>query len=149
MWPPCPPGAPTQRRPYSGSPRPSRHPGIESGGMELISTHLGADFDAFASMLAARRLHPGAELFFPGSREGSLRRTIEARRIEVPELRHRDVDPAELGERDVLLPRVDGVEDAVDLVPEALVPMKMTVLGQPEIAFEVVVGEAGLPQQAL
>jgi tRNA nucleotidyltransferase (CCA-adding enzyme) len=64
--------------------------------MELISTHLGADFDAFASMLAARRLHPGAELFFPGSREGSLRRTIEARRIEVPELRHRDVDPAEL-----------------------------------------------------
>ncbi|HEV2855738.1 MAG TPA: CBS domain-containing protein [Thermoanaerobaculia bacterium] len=64
--------------------------------MELLSTHLGADFDGFASMIAARRLHPGAELFFPGSREGSLRRMIEARRIELPELRHRDVDPAAL-----------------------------------------------------
>ncbi|HEV8582928.1 MAG TPA: CBS domain-containing protein [Thermoanaerobaculia bacterium] len=64
--------------------------------MELISTHLGADFDAFASMLAVRRLHPGAELFFPGSREGSLRRMIEARHIEVPELRQRDVNPADL-----------------------------------------------------
>jgi tRNA nucleotidyltransferase (CCA-adding enzyme) len=64
--------------------------------MELISTHLGADFDAFASMLAARRLHPGAELFFPGSREGSVRRAIEARRLEFPELRHKDIDPAAL-----------------------------------------------------
>lgn len=64
--------------------------------MELISTHLGADFDGFASMIAVRRLHPGAELFFPGSREGSLRRMIEARRIELPELRHKDVDPADL-----------------------------------------------------
>ena len=64
--------------------------------MELISTHLGADFDAFASMLAARRLHPGAALFFPGSREGSVRRAIAARRLEIPELRQKDVDPAAL-----------------------------------------------------
>ncbi len=64
--------------------------------MELISTHIGADFDAFASMLVARRLHPEAELFFPGSREGTVRRAIEARRIEVPELRQKDIDPASL-----------------------------------------------------
>lgn len=64
--------------------------------MQLISTHVGADFDAFASMLAARRLHPEAALFFPGSREGSVRRAIEARRIDVPELRQKDVDPAAL-----------------------------------------------------
>lgn len=62
--------------------------------MELISTHLGADFDGFASMIAARRLHPDARLVFPGSREGSLRRMIKARGIEVPEIRHKDVDPA-------------------------------------------------------
>jgi len=62
--------------------------------MELISTHLGADLDGFASMLVVRRFHPQAELFFPGSREGTLRRMIEARRIEVPELRQKDVDPA-------------------------------------------------------
>ena len=64
--------------------------------MELLVTHLGADFDAFAAMLAARRLHPEARLFFPGSREGSLRRMLEARGVELDELRHKDVDPAAL-----------------------------------------------------
>ncbi|MEA2603456.1 MAG: hypothetical protein QOF89_4448 [Acidobacteriota bacterium] len=64
--------------------------------MELLVTHVGADFDAFAAMLVARRFHPEARLFFPGSREGSLRRLIEARSLEVPELRQKDVDPAEL-----------------------------------------------------
>jgi tRNA nucleotidyltransferase (CCA-adding enzyme) len=70
--------------------------------VELLVTHLGADFDAFAAMLVARRLHPEARLFFPGSREGSVRRMIEARGIEVPEVRQRDVDPA-LVRRVVLL----------------------------------------------
>ncbi|HYG61732.1 MAG TPA: CBS domain-containing protein, partial [Thermoanaerobaculia bacterium] len=64
--------------------------------MELISTHIGADFDGFAAMIAVRKLHPGARLFFPGSREESLRRMLEGRRMEVEELRHKDVDPAAL-----------------------------------------------------
>ena len=45
--------------------------------MELITTHIGADFDALASSLIARKLHPDAELFFPGSREESVRRMLE------------------------------------------------------------------------
>ncbi|HSN85708.1 MAG TPA: CBS domain-containing protein [Thermoanaerobaculia bacterium] len=61
--------------------------------MELISTHIGADFDGFAAMLLVQRLHPGARLFFPGSREESLRRMIEARQMDLPELRHREIDP--------------------------------------------------------
>ncbi|HEV8241143.1 MAG TPA: CBS domain-containing protein [Thermoanaerobaculia bacterium] len=61
--------------------------------MELLVTHLGADFDAFAAVVVARRLHPEARLFFPGSREGSLRRMLQARGVELDELRHRDVDP--------------------------------------------------------
>ena len=64
--------------------------------MELISTHIGADFDGFAAMLLVQRLHPGARLFFPGSREESLRRMIEARQMELPELRHREIDPKAL-----------------------------------------------------
>ncbi|HEY4575063.1 MAG TPA: CBS domain-containing protein, partial [Thermoanaerobaculia bacterium] len=64
--------------------------------MELIATHIGADFDAFAAALVARRLHRQAKLFFPGSREGSVRRMIEARGIEVPEVKHREIDPAAL-----------------------------------------------------
>jgi tRNA nucleotidyltransferase (CCA-adding enzyme) len=63
---------------------------------ELISTHIGADFDAFAAMIAASKLHPEAQLFFPGSREESLRRMLESGLFEVSELRRKDVDPAAL-----------------------------------------------------
>jgi tRNA nucleotidyltransferase (CCA-adding enzyme) len=41
--------------------------------VEVITTHVSADFDALASMLAASRLHPGALLVFPGAQERSLR----------------------------------------------------------------------------
>lgn len=64
--------------------------------MELITTHVGADFDAFAAMLAAQRLHPGAPFFFPGSREESLRRALEAGIANFREVRRREVDPAAL-----------------------------------------------------
>ncbi|HED01075.1 MAG TPA: hypothetical protein ENN18_11990, partial [Proteobacteria bacterium] len=41
--------------------------------IELITTHLNADFDALASMLAAKKLYPGALLSFPGSTERTIR----------------------------------------------------------------------------
>jgi tRNA nucleotidyltransferase (CCA-adding enzyme) len=41
--------------------------------MEVITTHINADFDALACMLAAKKLYPKAILVFPGSQEGSLR----------------------------------------------------------------------------
>lgn len=41
--------------------------------MEVITTHLNADFDALASMVAAKKLYPDAELVFSGSQEKSLR----------------------------------------------------------------------------
>lgn len=41
--------------------------------MDVITTHLNADFDAFASMVAAKRLYPKAVLAFPGSQEKNLR----------------------------------------------------------------------------
>jgi tRNA nucleotidyltransferase (CCA-adding enzyme) len=40
---------------------------------EVITTHLNADFDALASMIAASKLYPGAALVFPGSQEKNLR----------------------------------------------------------------------------
>ena len=40
---------------------------------EIITTHINADFDALASMIAARNLYPKAALVFPGSQERSLR----------------------------------------------------------------------------
>lgn len=41
--------------------------------MNVITTHTNADFDSLASMLAAKKLYPGAVLVFPGSQERSLR----------------------------------------------------------------------------
>ena len=41
--------------------------------MEVITTHINADFDSLASMLAAKKLYPQAVLVFPGSTEKNLR----------------------------------------------------------------------------
>ena len=41
--------------------------------MEVITTHINADFDAMGSMIAAKKLYPGALLVFPGSQERTLR----------------------------------------------------------------------------
>jgi tRNA nucleotidyltransferase (CCA-adding enzyme) len=37
--------------------------------MQIITTHLNADFDCLASMMAAKKLYPQAHLVFPGSTE--------------------------------------------------------------------------------
>jgi len=42
-------------------------------GLTIITTHINADFDAMASMLAAQKLYPGALVVFPGSQEKNLR----------------------------------------------------------------------------
>lgn len=42
-------------------------------GIEVISTHINADFDGLASMFAAKKLYPKARLVFPGAQERSLR----------------------------------------------------------------------------
>ena len=41
--------------------------------MEVITTHVNADFDAMGSMIAAKQLYPEALLVFPGSQERTLR----------------------------------------------------------------------------
>jgi len=41
--------------------------------MDVITSHINADFDAFSSMIAAKKLYPDALLVFPGSQEKNLR----------------------------------------------------------------------------
>lgn len=41
--------------------------------MDVITTHIDAEFDSFASMVAAKKLYPRARLVFPGSKEKNLR----------------------------------------------------------------------------
>ncbi len=41
--------------------------------MDIITTHINADFDCLGAMVAARKLYPDAEMVFPGSQERNLR----------------------------------------------------------------------------
>ncbi len=60
--------------------------------MEIITTHLEAEFDSFASMVAAKKLYPAAKLVFSGSQERALREYLKAspRRFGVTRLRTLD-----------------------------------------------------------
>ena len=49
--------------------------------MELISTHINADFDALASMVAASKLYPKAHLLFSGSQERNVREFLRETRF--------------------------------------------------------------------
>ncbi len=54
----------------------NHHPGEQPAPartLEVITTHLNADFDAMASMVAAKKLYPDAVQVFPGSQERNLR----------------------------------------------------------------------------
>ena len=46
--------------------------------VEIITSHINADFDSLASMVAAKKLYPDAEIVFAGSQEKKLRDFIEA-----------------------------------------------------------------------
>lgn len=46
---------------------------LKKDGLTVIATHINADFDAMASMLAAQKLYPNALVVFPGSQEKNLR----------------------------------------------------------------------------
>jgi tRNA nucleotidyltransferase (CCA-adding enzyme) len=39
----------------------------------IITSHVNADYDAIAAMLAAQKLYPDARIIFPGSQEKTLR----------------------------------------------------------------------------
>ncbi len=59
--------------------------------MDIITSHTNADFDAFASMMAAGKLYPDAWIVFPGSQEKKVRDFISAfQPIEIR--RAKDVD---------------------------------------------------------
>jgi tRNA nucleotidyltransferase (CCA-adding enzyme) len=46
---------------------------VPDNNLTIITTHVNADFDALASMLAAKKLYPGSLIVFPGSQEKNIR----------------------------------------------------------------------------
>jgi tRNA nucleotidyltransferase (CCA-adding enzyme) len=65
--------------------------------LEVITTHLNADFDALSSMVAAKKLYPEALLVFSGAQEGNLRDFfIRSSFYFLDFARAKNIDPAEI-----------------------------------------------------
>ncbi len=63
--------------------------------MDVITTHINADFDCLGAMVAAARLYPGALLVFSGSQEKGVREFIDHYPSYLPMFtRARDIDLA-------------------------------------------------------
>jgi len=52
---------------------PTKNKIVKDKDVTVITTHVNADFDALASMLAAQKLYPDALVVFPGSQEKNLK----------------------------------------------------------------------------
>jgi tRNA nucleotidyltransferase (CCA-adding enzyme) len=64
--------------------------------MDVITTHLNADFDALASMVAARKYYPDALMVFPGSQEKNVRDFLSASHITPEFNKLRDINLQEV-----------------------------------------------------
>ncbi len=64
--------------------------------MEIITSHLNADFDSLAAMVAAKRLYPQAELVFPGSQERNVRDYLRQSALVYTFQRLKNIDPAQV-----------------------------------------------------
>jgi tRNA nucleotidyltransferase (CCA-adding enzyme) len=60
--------------------------------MEVITTHINADFDSLASMVAAQKLYPKAKLVFPGSQEENLRQFLSLSSYKIAHYRLKQLD---------------------------------------------------------
>ena len=64
--------------------------------VKVITTHLGADFDALGAVAGALLLEPGSRVVFPGSQEAAVRRFLTAEKVELPEVRVRELRRARI-----------------------------------------------------
>jgi tRNA nucleotidyltransferase (CCA-adding enzyme) len=62
--------------------------------VRIITTHLSADFDAFAAAVCAVRLFPDSKVLFPGSQEVGVRRFLAESELSYPEVKLRQARAA-------------------------------------------------------
>jgi tRNA nucleotidyltransferase (CCA-adding enzyme) len=94
----------------------------ESTGLTIITTHINADFDALASMLAAQKLYPDSLVVFPGSQDRNLQHffiksmvylfnMVDFKKIDVSRIRRLVVvdtkNPGRIGDLAEILDRPD------------------------------------------
>lgn len=60
--------------------------------MDLIATHNNADFDAFSSLVAAKKLYPNAKLLLPGQQERAVREFLSLAKDKINVEKERTCD---------------------------------------------------------
>ena len=66
--------------------------------LTVITTHVNADFDAIASLLAAQKIYPEAKVIFPGSQEKNLRNFfINSMAYLFNMVEFKEIDPENIG----------------------------------------------------
>jgi len=86
--------------------------------MEIIATHVSSDFDAFAGMVAAKKLYPEAEILLPSSINQNVRRFI---------LLHEDALPALNDLKDINLDSVKKIIVIDTKIASRLGPLKKII----------------------
>ena len=64
--------------------------------MDVITTHLNADFDALASMMAAKKFYPDALIVFPGSQGKSVRDFMSTSHMDLDIKKAKDINLPEI-----------------------------------------------------
>ena len=109
------------------TPPASAAPPLSTGKLCVITTHINADFDAVASMVAAQKLYPDAQVVFPGSQDRTLRSFFIDAMAYLLNLA--DIDSIDLNQIDRLV-IVDTRQ------PSRLGPFQ-TILSKPELDIHI------------
>jgi tRNA nucleotidyltransferase (CCA-adding enzyme) len=86
--------------------------------MEIISTHINADFDGIGAMIAVKKIYPDAIMLFLGSQEDAINKFVDNNALGYKFYRLRDLKIEEL--KKVILvdnrspKRLGGLEDFID-----------------------------------
>jgi tRNA nucleotidyltransferase (CCA-adding enzyme) len=92
--------------------------------VEIITTHLNADFDGLASMVAARKLYPGATLVLPGGAQDTVHGFLAVHDLGLARLK--EIDPGKV----TRLVLVDTQE------PDRIGPLK-DLCARPDVSIHV------------
>jgi tRNA nucleotidyltransferase (CCA-adding enzyme) len=97
--------------------------------MEVITSHLNADFDALASMVAAQKYYPRAVIVFPGSPEKSVRDFLSATPVPVDIVKLKDISLESIRRLIIVdIRRADRIGQFSDLIGRKGVAVHISLL---------------------
>lgn len=105
--------------------------------MELIVAHIGADFDALASLVAARKLYPQAKAVLPGSPEKAVRDFLALWQDELNIYNEKDIDFSQVDKLIIVETRIASrIGKAAELIGNR--PLRIEIYDHhPRTAYDI------------